>query len=82
MLFFGLSWLLFAMPPFEYFLTLDLDLMLDSMYLLQACYEAGSHGQALPPEFMNTLDNELIPIIHGQASTHAAFEFVFHILDL
>ena len=83
MSFSGLSLLLFLMPPFQYFLkTLDLDLMLDSMYLLQACYEAGSHGQALPPEFMNTLDNELIPIIHGQASTHAAFEFVFHILDL
>ena len=51
-------------------------------YCLQACYEAGSHGQTLPPEFMNSLDNELIPIIHGQASTQAAFEFVFHILDL
>jgi len=47
-----------------------------------ACYEAGSNGKTLPPEFMNNLDNELVPIIHGQSSTHAAFEFVFHILDL
>jgi len=47
-----------------------------------ACYEAGSNGKVLPPNFMETLDNELVPIIHGQSATHAAFEFVFHILDL
>lgn len=52
------------------------------MIFFQACYEAGSKGKNLPPEFMNNLDNELVPIIHVQSSTQAAFEFVFHILDL
>lgn len=47
-----------------------------------ACYEAGSKGSALPPEFMNSMDNELVPIIHGQSSSRSAFEFIFHILDL
>ena len=48
----------------------------------QAGYEAGSGGKSLPPEFLSNLDNELIPIIHGQSSNQGAFEFVFHILDL
>jgi len=46
-------------------------------------YEAGSKGQSLPPEYMLTLDEELVPIIcHGQTTPHSAFEFVFHILDV
>jgi len=46
-------------------------------------YEAGSKGIKLPAEFMNNLDNELVPIIHGQSSPSAnSYELVFHILDL
>jgi len=46
-------------------------------------YEAGSKGVTLPSEFMNNLDNELVPIIHGQSSPSAnSYELIFHILDL
>ena len=49
----------------------------------QTSYEAGSKGIKLPAEFMNNLDNELVPIIHGQSSPSAnSYELVFHILDL
>ena len=49
----------------------------------QSCYEAGSKGQPLAPEFMLALDDELVPIIcQGQTTPHSAFEFVFHILDV
>jgi len=46
-------------------------------------YEAGSGGSALPAEFMSALDNELVPLVHGQSSpTSNSFELVFHILDI
>lgn len=47
-------------------------------------YEAGAGGVALPPLYMNSLDNELIPVLHaGAAGPGTAFtlELVFHILD-
>jgi len=44
-------------------------------------YEAGSGGQPLPAEYMNNLDNELIPLIHSAANTSLVIELVFHLLD-
>ena len=48
---------------------------------LQVSYEAGSGGQPLPAEYMNNLDNELIPLIHSAANTSLVIELVFHLLD-
>jgi len=45
-------------------------------------YEAGSNGVALPPAYMNSLDCELVPVLHsGSLQGHLTLELVFHILD-
>ncbi|XP_071744191.1 uncharacterized protein Sara [Lepeophtheirus salmonis] len=45
-------------------------------------YDAGGKGQPLSSEFMNSLDNELIPIIHSQSiPRRTKFELIFHILN-
>jgi hypothetical protein len=31
---------------------------------------------------MNSLDNQLVPVVHGQSGSRAAFELVFHVLDV
>lgn len=48
-------------------------------------YEAGSKGEKLPPIYMDSLDNELVPILHkaasmSQYSSGAVLELVFHIM--
>ncbi|XP_049783559.1 zinc finger FYVE domain-containing protein 9 [Schistocerca cancellata] len=48
-------------------------------------YEAGSQGEKLPPIYMNSLDNELIPILHkaasmSQDSPAVVLELIFHIM--
>ncbi|TRY74841.1 hypothetical protein TCAL_04497 [Tigriopus californicus] len=48
-------------------------------------YEAGSNGQPFSQEFMNFLDDSLIPLLHGgdlvAGSGRPSLEMVFHILD-
>eukprot|EP00095_Tigriopus_kingsejongensis_P006649 snap_masked-scaffold363_size195477-processed-gene-0.10 protein:Tk06649 transcript:snap_masked-scaffold363_size195477-processed-gene-0.10-mRNA-1 annotation:"zinc finger protein fyve domain-containing" len=48
-------------------------------------YEAGSHGSLFSQEFMNFLDDTLIPMLHGGdlvcGSGRPSLEMVFHILD-
>ncbi|XP_014616566.1 PREDICTED: zinc finger FYVE domain-containing protein 9 isoform X1 [Polistes canadensis] len=48
-------------------------------------YEAGSEGAKLPPIYMNSLDNELIQILHKAAQssqdTHTVLELIFYVLD-
>ncbi|XP_055372116.1 zinc finger FYVE domain-containing protein 9 isoform X2 [Condylostylus longicornis] len=49
------------------------------------CYEAGSKNFKLAPLYMNALDNELIPILHKQATLYEInnpiiLELIFHIL--
>nr|CAD7423939.1 unnamed protein product [Timema monikensis] len=49
------------------------------------CYEAGSNGERLPPIYMNSLDNELVPTLHKAAtvspeSPAAILELVFHVM--
>ncbi|CAK9814819.1 Zinc finger FYVE domain-containing protein 9 [Anthophora plagiata] len=47
-------------------------------------YEAGSEGMKLPPIYMNSLDNELIQVLHkaGQSlDTQTVLELIFYILD-
>lgn len=45
-------------------------------------YEAGSNGTPLPPTYMNSLDCELVPVLHsGSIQGHLTLELVFHILD-
>jgi len=45
-------------------------------------YEAGSNGSPLPPAYMNSLDCELVPVLHsGSLQGHLTLELVFHILD-
>uniref|UniRef100_A0A0C9R178 ZFYVE9_1 protein n=1 Tax=Fopius arisanus TaxID=64838 RepID=A0A0C9R178_9HYME len=48
-------------------------------------YEAGSEGSRLPPIYMNSLDNELIQILHKSAQssqdTNTVLELIFHVLD-
>lgn len=51
----------------------------------QVCYEAGSNYQKLTPLYMNALDNEIIGVLHNQATnlsidTSIVLELVFHIL--
>jgi hypothetical protein len=31
---------------------------------------------------MNSLDNQLVPVVHGQSGSRAAFELVFYVLDV
>ncbi|XP_043252358.1 zinc finger FYVE domain-containing protein 9 isoform X2 [Colletes gigas] len=48
-------------------------------------YEAGSEGMKLPPIYMNSLDNELIQVLHKAAQssqdTHTVLELIFYILN-
>ena len=45
-------------------------------------YEAGSKGSPLPSEYMNSLDCELVPLLHaGALPSHLVLELVFHVLD-
>ncbi|XP_033127020.1 zinc finger FYVE domain-containing protein 9-like, partial [Anneissia japonica] len=48
-------------------------------------YEAGSNGQALPASYMNSLDNEMIPVLHNAVSQFedgpVIMELIFHIID-
>jgi len=47
-------------------------------------YEAGANAQPLPPVYMNSLDNELVPVLHAGAAgpgTGLTLELVFHILN-
>jgi MAD (mothers against decapentaplegic) interacting protein len=45
-------------------------------------YEAGSNGAPLPTAYMNSLDCELVPVLHsGSLQGHLTLELVFHILD-
>ncbi|PNF19407.1 Zinc finger FYVE domain-containing protein 9 [Cryptotermes secundus] len=48
-------------------------------------YEAGSKGEKLPPIYMDSLDNELVPVLHKAASmsqdnSGAVLELIFHIM--
>lgn len=53
--------------------------------ILQVGYEAGSEGTRLPPIYMNSLDNELIQVLHKAAQssqdTNTVLELIFHVLD-
>ncbi|XP_071953286.1 uncharacterized protein [Antedon mediterranea] len=48
-------------------------------------YEAGSNGKALPSSYMNSLDNEMIPVLHNAVSQFeegpVIMELIFHIID-
>ncbi|XP_025160355.1 uncharacterized protein LOC105187269 isoform X2 [Harpegnathos saltator] len=48
-------------------------------------YEAGSEGTKLPPIYMNSLDNELIQVLHKAAQNsqdeHTVLELIFYVLD-
>ncbi|XP_033109704.1 zinc finger FYVE domain-containing protein 9-like [Anneissia japonica] len=48
-------------------------------------YEAGSNGIALPASYMNSLDNEMIPVLHNAVSQFedgpVIMELIFHIID-
>lgn len=55
-------------------------------YNHQVCYEAGSLHTKLGTLYMKALDNELIPVLHSQATnlsldTPIILELIFHILD-
>ncbi|XP_069694547.1 zinc finger FYVE domain-containing protein 16 isoform X2 [Periplaneta americana] len=48
-------------------------------------YEAGSKGEKLPPIYMDSLDNELVPVLHkaasmSQDSSAAVLELIFHVM--
>uniref|UniRef100_A0A0A1XG82 Zinc finger FYVE domain-containing protein 9 n=1 Tax=Zeugodacus cucurbitae TaxID=28588 RepID=A0A0A1XG82_ZEUCU len=48
------------------------------------CYEAGTRGNKLPPLYMNALDDNLIPTLHGESSgieDAIILELVFYILN-
>lgn len=52
----------------------------------QVCYEAASRTEKLGPLYMNALDNELIPLLHRQATNlqldqTICLELIFYILD-
>ncbi|XP_067631089.1 zinc finger FYVE domain-containing protein 16 [Eurosta solidaginis] len=49
------------------------------------CYEAGACGNKLAPLYMNALDNQLIPTLHGESSgieEAIILELVFYILNV
>ncbi|XP_036331337.1 zinc finger FYVE domain-containing protein 9 [Rhagoletis pomonella] len=49
------------------------------------CYEAGTRGNKLPPLYMNALDDQLIPTLHGESSgieDAIILELVFYILNV
>ncbi|GCC25510.1 zinc finger FYVE domain-containing protein 9-like [Chiloscyllium punctatum] len=51
----------------------------------QVGYQAGSNGQPLPSQYMNDLDNALVPVIHGGACQlsegSVVMELIFYILE-
>ncbi|OXB54738.1 hypothetical protein ASZ78_011056 [Callipepla squamata] len=51
----------------------------------QVGYQAGSNGQPLPSQYMNDLDNALVPVIHGGACQLSEgpviMELIFYILE-
>ncbi|XP_072366988.1 zinc finger FYVE domain-containing protein 9-like isoform X1 [Scyliorhinus torazame] len=51
----------------------------------QVGYQAGSNGQPLPSQYMNDLDNALVPVIHGGACQlsegSVVIELIFYILE-
>lgn len=52
----------------------------------QVCYEAASRAEKLGPLYMNSLDSELIPLLHRQATKlqldqTICLELIFYILD-
>ena len=50
--------------------------------VLQVMYEAGAGGAPLAAAHMNSLDCELVPVLHaGALPPHLVLELVFHILD-
>ena len=56
--------------------------ILTLLLTLQTSYDAGSGGITFPSDLMAALDNELVPLIHGQvAPTTHSFELVFYVLD-
>jgi len=54
--------------------------------LLQVGYEAGSNGEHLPPIYMNSLDDALIPVLNKAAANSAdgpiVLELVFKIMEI
>lgn len=56
-------------------------------FISQIKYLAGSNGKMLTPIYMNALDNELIGVIHRQASSmgrtdaNMTLELIFYILN-
>lgn len=45
-------------------------------------YEAGSNGDSLSQDYTNSLDCELVPLLHsGSLPSHLVLELLFHILD-
>ena len=52
------------------------------MSVLQVMYEAGAGAAPLASAHMNSLDCELVPLLHaGALPPHLVLELVFHILD-
>ena len=52
------------------------------MSMLQVMYEAGAGAAPLASAHMNSLDCELVPVLHaGALPPHLVLELVFHILD-
>lgn len=61
--------------------------LLSIINFLQVSYSAGSNGVKLPPIYMKSLDNELIPVLHHITSNNLAdnpiiLELIFRILSL
>lgn len=57
------------------------------IYFFQVSYSAGGNGIKLPPIYMKSLDNELIPILHRITSNNVAenaiiLELIFRILNV
>ena len=48
-------------------------------------YQAGSNGEKLPPIYMNSLDDELVPVLHEaglmSGESPAVLELVFRIME-
>lgn len=56
-------------------------------FILQVSYYAGSNGIKLPPIYMKSLDNELIPVLHRITSNNfgenaIVLELIFRILNV
>jgi MAD, mothers against decapentaplegic interacting protein len=54
------------------------------MVCTQVGYEAGSGGEKLPPIYMQSLDDELVPVVHQAASQvvegSTVLELVFSVM--